>query len=398
MIKQFGWVDEDGGHSAEYFGEVTDLPDYAVKGPRYVLLSDYKSLEVAEDNPEFDATDAAHPAWWRGHEHTAEVFCKLVNEILDGKPLGGGIAGQPWEDTRRRLEALVNRPPKIMPVEQCGAVRKCMASPQSYASQMNHGFSYLTPSNSRIATFALQKLEEAWAADKATHEKNAAALEANQAVRERINELMAEVGIPTTKRVRDGNRMRYGVPKMKTVDAGYIEDIRAAAPITDGFNDCKLAYERLKPIYDKFAEDAEKEAEVASQAAERETEREKAERRANIKLAKIIIRYDLPEDISWNDCLDELRRRDQRLDLAVAMSQTRGDWSDGFWRVSDALGRFKIETDEDKDIVNDVVSCMNDDDGRVFRDTTWNYGRLFESAADSQLSQDIQFVMSKVDD
>lgn len=61
----------------------------------------------AVDYPELDATDGAHPAWWRGHEHTAEVFCKLVNEILDGKPLGGGIAGQPWEDTRRRLEALV---------------------------------------------------------------------------------------------------------------------------------------------------------------------------------------------------------------------------------------------------------------------------------------------------
>src|SRR5262245_45612514 len=26
------------------------------------------------DNPEFDATEAAHPAWWRGHNHTAKMF------------------------------------------------------------------------------------------------------------------------------------------------------------------------------------------------------------------------------------------------------------------------------------------------------------------------------------
>lgn len=287
---------------------------------------------------------------------------------------------------------------KIMPVEQCGAVRKCMASPQSYKSQMRSGYSYREPSNKSIAAFALQKLEEAWAADKATHERNAAALEVNAAVRERVQSVMDEVGMPKTRRVRDGNRMKFGMPKMKTIDAGYLDDLRAAVPVTDGFNDCKSAYERLKPLYDKFAEEAEKEAEVAAQAAEREAEREKAERRANIELAKIILRYDLPEDFTWNDCLDELRKRDQRLNLAVAMSQTRGDWSSGFWRVSDALSRFKIETDEDKDIANDIVSCMNDDDGRVFRDTVWNYSRLFETASDTQLSTDIQLALSKVED
>jgi len=289
---------------------------------------------------------------------------------------------------------------KIMPVEQCGAVRKCYSSPKDYASQMNRGFSYLTPGSSRVAAFALQKLEEAWAADKATHEKNAAALKANQAVRDHIQFVMTEVGMPTTRRVRDGNRMKYGVPKMKTIDAGYIEDIRAHVPITDGFEMAEKSYNDLKSRYDQFAAEAEKEATVAAQAAEREAEREKEIRRANIELAKIIIRYNLPEDITWNDCLNELRKKDQRLDMAVAMSQTRGDWSDGFWRVSDALGRFKIETDEDKDIANDVVSYLNGDhdDGRVFRDCEWNYGRLFETAADSQLSQDIQFLMSKVND
>ncbi len=287
---------------------------------------------------------------------------------------------------------------KILPVEQCGAVRKCMADPRSYKSQMPRGYTFSEPSNKRIAVFALQQLEAAWEKDKATHEKNLPALEANKVIRDRIQALMDEVEMPKTRRVRDGNRMRYGVPKMKTVDSGYLDDFKAHLPTSDNFMLIEHSYNELKAKYDKFAEEAEKEAEVAAQAAEREAEREKAERRANIELAKIILRYDLPEDSTWNDCLDLLRKKDQRLDLAVAMSQTRGDWSDGFWRVSDALSRFKIENDEDKDIANDIVSCMSDDDGRVFRDTSWNYSRLFETASDSQLSQDIQLAMSKVND
>lgn len=285
---------------------------------------------------------------------------------------------------------------KIQPVEQCGAVRKCMADPRSYKSQMPRGYTFSDPSNKRVAAFALQMLEEAWKQDQAIHEKNAAALEANQAVRNRIQALMNEVEMPKTRKVQSGTR--YGLPKYKTVDAGYLEDFKAHVPISDNFMLVSHSYNELKAKYDKFAEEAEKEAEVAAQAAEREAERKKAERRANIELAKIILRYDLPEDSTWNDCLDLLRKKDQRLDLAVAMSQTRGDWNEGFWRVSDALGRFKIEMDEDKDIANDVVSCMNDDDGRVFRDTSWNYGRLFETAADSQLSADIQLAMSKAQD
>jgi hypothetical protein len=58
-----------------------------------------------EDNPEYDATDAAHPAWWRGHDHTTQTFCQAVNDILDGKDDGHGVANEPWESVRRRLLA-----------------------------------------------------------------------------------------------------------------------------------------------------------------------------------------------------------------------------------------------------------------------------------------------------
>ncbi len=62
------------------------------------------------DDPIFDGTDGAHPAWWRGHLHTADQHCKLTNEILDGKDADGGTANEPWESTRRRLRELAHKP------------------------------------------------------------------------------------------------------------------------------------------------------------------------------------------------------------------------------------------------------------------------------------------------
>lgn len=63
------------------------------------------------DNSELDATDGAHPAWWRGHDHATKVFCQKVNEILDGKDDGSGVASEPWESTRRRLLKQETQPP-----------------------------------------------------------------------------------------------------------------------------------------------------------------------------------------------------------------------------------------------------------------------------------------------
>lgn len=61
---------------------------------------------VEDDDPIYDATDGAHPAWWRGQKHTTQLLCQMINEILDGRDDGSGVANEPWESTRRRLLAL----------------------------------------------------------------------------------------------------------------------------------------------------------------------------------------------------------------------------------------------------------------------------------------------------
>jgi hypothetical protein len=61
---------------------------------------------VLKDDPEWDGTDGAHPAWWRGHDHAVAVICQNLCQILDGAPFAG-VCNEPWESVRKRLAELV---------------------------------------------------------------------------------------------------------------------------------------------------------------------------------------------------------------------------------------------------------------------------------------------------
>lgn len=38
-----------------------------------------------EDNPFWDATDAAHPAWWRAEEYVTKQIARQLSELVFGK-------------------------------------------------------------------------------------------------------------------------------------------------------------------------------------------------------------------------------------------------------------------------------------------------------------------------
>lgn len=280
---------------------------------------------------------------------------------------------------------------KIMPVAQCGLVGKCQSHPSGYEHACGGGYS--KPSIERVATYALQQLESARAKDVATHEENLPAIENNKAVRAHVEQLMTGIGMPPKWSERDHNsRSRY--PKTVTHDAGWKTDLVREVKIDDGFASATLSYQSLKTRYDEYAESA-KGAAAREQAQREAAEKERIEKRkADMALAAILLRYGLPPESEWSDVLDNLRARDQRLDLAVAMAHTRADWNEGAYRVRDALHRFTINTDEDKDIAADVTPLLADfDDGRCFRDCAWNYSRIFASVTDQQLSADVQLAM-----
>jgi len=283
-------------------------------------------------------------------------------------------------------------------IEICANVNKCMSSPQSYATTNGSSWSYRTPTNKEVAAKALAALEAARKMDVEAHERNESKLEANKALRDRIIAVMTEAGIPASYSEKDvKSRARF--PKSIRKDAGYLEDLRRSVKTSDSFDYATSTYERLKASYDEFAKKADAEDQQARASIERAAAAKLEERRKNLKLVEIILRYQLPETSEWGDILGSLREKDQRLDLAVAMTQTRGDWSSGYYRVSDALNRFEVKTPQDAEIQSDILSCFNDDiDGRVFRDTAWNYTRLFAEAADQQLSADVQTAMANAGD
>lgn len=59
------------------------------------------------DGPVFDATDAAHPAWWRGEKYGSQQAARKVRKILDGGDDGVGVSSDPdLEKIRRDILAL----------------------------------------------------------------------------------------------------------------------------------------------------------------------------------------------------------------------------------------------------------------------------------------------------
>jgi len=63
---------------------------------------------MLRDDPSLDATDFAHPAWWRGNDAGVGTICGKVTELLDGKPLAG-VAREPWQTVRVRVANLVQK-------------------------------------------------------------------------------------------------------------------------------------------------------------------------------------------------------------------------------------------------------------------------------------------------
>jgi hypothetical protein len=59
------------------------------------------------DHPDWDATDAAHPAWWRGNDRGVQATAERIQSALDGSDDGSGVIGsKELERARRGVLAL----------------------------------------------------------------------------------------------------------------------------------------------------------------------------------------------------------------------------------------------------------------------------------------------------
>lgn len=239
--------------------------------------------------------------------------------------------------------------------------------------------------NKKLEEYKLM-LEANIAAIEEAHKTNLAAIENNKLVKEKVAFVMGQIGIPTTysKTYYKTNRSR--TPTTETVRAGWFDDLQRIA-VSDGYeakiSAAKQAFESLKK---KAAQEID---ELRKQEQVKEKE-EKAKKEVLAK-ARLQVKYGLTEDSDWDEVLEALDKKDKYFMLARAMNDVRNDWNDGFGRVEWALGKFVVETEEDKEIEADIQSCLDyeEDDGRIFRDTTYNYSVLY-AKVDEDLMKDYE--------
>lgn len=239
--------------------------------------------------------------------------------------------------------------------------------------------------NKKLEEYKLM-LEANIAAIEEAHKTNLAAIENNKLVKEKVAFVMGQIGMPTTysKTYYKTNRSR--TPTTETVRAGWFDDVQRIT-VSDGYeakiSAAKQAFESLKK---KAAQEIE---ELRKQEQIKEKE-EKAKKEVLAK-ARLQVKYGLTEDSDWDEVLEALDKKDKYFMLARAMNDVRNDWNDGFGRVEWALGKFVVETEEDKEIEADIQSCLDyeEDDGRIFRDTTYNYSVLY-AKVDEDLMKDYE--------
>ena len=286
---------------------------------------------------------------------------------------------------------------KPMEVKKCVAVQN-MSSDVTYYGGTSR---YYNDSKETCAKNALVELESRLSKSRAQHNENLPAIENNKTLAAEIETFMIEHGFGRTFQIRD-LKSRKQIKPWVSKTAGWYEDIQRVLVRGDSFEAEEKRYLELKKHFETIRDAAKLTAERDAEAAKTRAAAEAAKRLEDLKFVQICHRHGVsPVDDDGNpldheELLDKLREKHQRLDLAMAMLETRNDWNEGYYRVESALGRFKAETDEDREIEEAVSkACGGEDiDGRVFRDCHWNYSEIF-ATLDPVLYDDAMFLFEK---
>jgi len=252
------------------------------------------------------------------------------------------------------------------------------------------------PTDVEVTEYAIKKLNEAWIKDKEIHERNIPLLEANKALIKEIEAYMLDVGFPTSYSEPDP-KSRARFPKRITILAGWKNDITKNIITTDKYSE--EGFEKLLAKWNADLVSAQTKEKYDAEAANREKEALKKKKIADMKLASFLVKYNLDVEDEWEDVLDFILDKDKNLKLAHAMYQTRNNWSEGFYRVENALNSYAAYTDEEI-AIDEMVSeaCYGEErDGRIFRDMKYSYDYLFGLVNDD-LMKDYNECMENVDD
>lgn len=219
----------------------------------------------------------------------------------------------------------------------------------------------------------------------AEHEANLPAIENNQKVREKITQIMKDIGIPNNYSTSEFKTQRSRTKTTTTHSAGYLGDLQRNVPVSD---ESERMLTLIKSAVDSFKRHADTLKGTIRKELQEAEKTEKAKKEILAK-ARLQVKYNLDEDFEWSDVLDVLDKKDKYFMLARAMEDTRNDWNDGYGRVQYAISAFEVETEEDKEIfesIHELAYESEDIDGRVFRDCEFNYSFLYGKVSEEILN------------
>jgi hypothetical protein len=157
----------------------------------------------------------------------------------------------------------------------------------------------------------------------------------------------------------------------------------------DTWQDSERHYQDFLQRVKKWQEEIDAKARSVEQEKAKNTARIEAESR---RIA-LCLKYGFdPIKTRERDLRDLLLEKNKYLRLAYYLERNRGDWSEGPDFAESGLAGFAIETDDDKLIYDEIQGYITDwnGDGRIFRDCTWNYSRIYSEFVPAELMADFK--------
>lgn len=223
-----------------------------------------------------------------------------------------------------------------------------------------------------------RQVDEWYQADLATIEENKVIAENNTRIKNALEQLFTNLGFPKSTWRYETRRSS----KRTEHWAGWRESLAAVETSTNE--------PRVHEVYKSMCKRIEEERTVREQeekqkAIQREAEEKKQEMLKYIGTLEAKYNEKFPSVYS---AIQHILSKDRYLRLAYYLEKNRNDWNDGPDYAKTGIQGFDIETDTDRQIHDEISAIIYDfEDGRSFRDCTWNYSVLYGMADETLLAE-----------
>lgn len=234
-----------------------------------------------------------------------------------------------------------------------------------------------------------------------TYLKNQKIVEHNKLQFERVKLIMETLGVKTSFTCSYFKTSRSRKLTTERSVAKWPEEVRDAIPMSCGWEEQLRKFDEKRKQIESFGLHHIKENEERLRKEAVEKAQTEKEQRKIKTLAMLATKYEEDLDASVDDLLSQIISECKYLYLAHYLELNRGDWTDGYDYAEIGLSGFNVESEQDQEIYDDIYECIEsgndgDIDGRIFRDTKWNYSVLY-GMVDEKLMEDYNLIKEFVD-